>query len=153
MTLRDFKTALVQHSDHNLHIILPDGVPIPTDFHITEVGHVRKNFVDCGGTVRSTEAVVLQAWVARNDPDHRLTACKLASILELAKTLLPSDQLEVEIEFETGVVSQYPVANVRVEGSGLTFALARKHTDCLDKAACGLESCGCDSSEAGDRCG
>ena len=37
-----------------IQIMLPEGEFVPTHFHITEVGRVRKDFIDCGGTVRST---------------------------------------------------------------------------------------------------
>jgi hypothetical protein len=32
---------------------------VPTHYHITEVGKVQKDFIDCGGTVRSSTACVL----------------------------------------------------------------------------------------------
>ncbi len=147
MTLADLKSALAQSADQNLRILLPDGDPIPADFHITEVGHVTKNFIDCGGTRRSVESCVLQAWIARNDPDHRLTAGKLAGILEMAGSLIPSDVLEVEVEYEGCVISQYPLASAKSEDGVLSLQLTEKHTDCLAKEACGLESCGSDSGE------
>src|SRR5476649_2901588 len=109
MYLRELKSLLREHSTKNLGFVLPDGDPIPPDFHITEIGHVTKNFVDCGGSVRSTAACVLQAWNAANDPDHRLTAGKLAAILDLAGAVVPSDDLEVEVEYEGCQISQYPV--------------------------------------------
>jgi hypothetical protein len=147
MKLSEFKANLLEHRDKNLRFILPDGDPIAADFHVTEVGHVVKNFVDCGGTKRKAEAVILQAWMAANDPDHRLTASKLASILELAKSIVPSDELDVEVEYEGCAISQYPVTGVSAYGCELRFILAEKHTDCLAKEACGLESCGCGPSE------
>ncbi|MEI7863404.1 MAG: DUF6428 family protein, partial [Planctomycetota bacterium] len=33
--------------------MLPDKSFVPAHFHITEVGRVQKDFIDCGGTVRS----------------------------------------------------------------------------------------------------
>jgi len=149
MTLAELKSALARSAEKNLRIVLPDGDPIPADFHITEVGHVTKKFVDCGGTRRSSESCVLQAWVAKNDPDHRLTAGKLASILELAGSLIPADTLEVEVEYEGCVISQYPLASIRSDVDAVALLLTEKHTDCLAKEACGLESCGSDSDEGG----
>jgi hypothetical protein len=150
MTLAELKSALAQSSDKNLRIVLPDGDPIPADFHITEVGHVTKKFVDCGGTRRASESCVLQAWVARNDPDHRLTAGKLGGILEMAGSLIPSESLQVEIEYEGCVISQYPLAAAEIQDGALSLLLTEKHTDCLDKEACGLESCGSDGD--GGKC-
>jgi hypothetical protein len=147
MKLRELKTALIEHGARNLRFILPDGEPIAADFHVTEVGHVVKTFIDCGGTQRKAEAVVLQAWVAANDPDHRLTAGKLAGIIDLAGPILPSEELVVEVEYEGCAISQYPVAGISAEGDELRFSLTNKHTDCLAKEACGLESCGCSPEE------
>jgi hypothetical protein len=150
MKLKTLKGLLRENADRPLLFVLPDGDPIPPDFHITEVGHVVKNFVDCGGSVRSTATCVLQAWNAANDPDHRLTAGKLASILELAGAVVPSEDLEVEIEYEGCRISQYPLVDGGMEDGTLKFTLAGKHTDCLAKEACGLES---SASEGGSCCG
>ena len=139
MYLRELKSLLREHSAKNLGFVLPDGDPIPPGFHITEIGYVTKKFVDCGGTVRATAACVLQAWNAAHDPDHRLTAGKLASILDLAKAVVPSDELEVEVEYEGCQISQFPVVSSLVEGPTLKFVLTGKHTDCLAREACGLE--------------
>ncbi len=147
MQLRELKKALQGHPGKNLRFVLPAGDPIPADFHITEVGHVTKDFIDCGGTRHSTAACVLQAWVARNDKEHRLTASKLSSILELAGKVVPSDDLEVEVEYEDCAVSQHPVMAVDTSGAELVFTLGSKHTDCLARAACGLESCACGPGE------
>src|ERR1700690_153393 len=105
MNLAELKAILREHQEKQLIFLLPDGDSIPPDFHVTEVGHVVKNFVDCGGTVRSAAACVLQAWTAAGDHGHRLSAGKLASILELARAVVPSDDLDVEIEYESCGIS------------------------------------------------
>jgi hypothetical protein len=142
MKLTELRELLGSSPGSPLRILLPDGRPIQADFHVTEVGHVTKRFIDCGGVRHSTEACVLQVWVARNDPDHRLTAGRLASILELAKPVVSSGDLDVEVEYEDAAISQYSVASFEKEPEGLLFRLAGKHTDCLAREACGLES-GC----------
>jgi hypothetical protein len=151
MNIGSLKANLRQHLAKNIRFILPDGDPIPADFHVTEVGHVMKNFVDCGGTVRRLETCLLQAWVAGNDPDHRLTAGKLANILDLSAKIIPSEDLEVEVEYEPCAVAQYRVDGVEAAGNELRFQLAHKHTDCLAREECGLtptgSGCGCDPSE------
>jgi hypothetical protein len=110
---------------------------VPAHFHVTEVGRVQKDFIDCGGTTRSTVSCLLQVWVA-HDTTHRLTAGKLAGILQLAAPLLKSSALPVEVEYENGVVAQYPVAGVEVTPAGLLFHLGKKHTDCLAPDRCGV---------------
>jgi hypothetical protein len=150
MNILELKQALGQNPGHKLRFVLPDQDTIPAHFHITEVGHVRKDFIDCGGTRRSTSSCVLQAWVAENDEDHSLEAGKLARIIELAGDLLPSGELPVEVEFEAPTISQFPIASAEPLDGTLVFHLTTKHTDCLAKEQCGLEEksgasspCGC----------
>jgi Family of unknown function (DUF6428) len=153
MNLGSLKSALREHSDKALLFVLPDGDPIPAEFHVTEVGHVAKNFIDCGGTRRSAETAILQVWVSESDPGHRLAPGKLLSILELAGSVVPSDDLGVEVEYEGCSVSQYPVVGFSVGRGELRFALGEKHTDCLAREACGLGSCdGAPSGSAGKCC-
>ena len=118
-------------------IELPDGRLLPGHFHITEVGHVAKKFVDCGGVFRASETCVLQTFVGSSrDDGHRLTAGRLAKILGLAQPILPAADLPVEIEYETDVISQFPLEAATAAGSSLTLQLGLRHTDCLAKDRC-----------------
>jgi len=151
MNITELKDLLTQNSGKGLIFHLPDQTTIPQHFHITEVGHVQKDFIDCGGTRRSTSTCVLQAWVAANDEDHALSAGKLASILKLAGKILPSDELEVEVEFEAPYISQFPIESAAADGDALVFQLTTKHTDCLAREQCGVEGSesSCCSTESG----
>jgi hypothetical protein len=151
MNITELKQVLNLNPDKGLKLVLPDRTTIPTHFHITEAGHLRKNFIDCGGTRRSVSSCVLQAWVAANDEDHALSAGKLGSILKLAGKILPSDDLQVEVEFEAPYVSQFPIESADASDDAVVFRLTTKHTDCLAKEQCGLESSGssCCSTQSG----
>ena len=59
---------------------LPNGTFVPEHFHVTEVGLVTKNFIDCGGTVRNETVVNFQLWDA-NDFEHRLKPKKFLDII------------------------------------------------------------------------
>lgn len=141
MNITEFLTHLESHPDKPLLFALPDGGFIPAHFHITEVGHVRKTFIDCGGTRRSSESCLLQTWTAE-DTDHRLVASKLSMIFGKAGDVLPHPDLPVEVEFEDFSVSQFPVTGAQVEGDSLLFRLGLKHTDCLAKELCLPGVCG-----------
>jgi len=154
MTLRDFKTNLRLHPAAQLRITLPDGTMVPRHFHVTEVGHVAKHFVDCGGTFRTSASCVLQVWTAAaQDDGHRLAAGKLSHILNLAVTLLPSEDLPVELEFEAGRVSQFPVEAITGDAAELNLRLGEKHTDCLAREKCGAEGGGDDAPAESACCG
>lgn len=142
MTVAEFRRALDGHPGERMHWMLPDRSFVPAHYHVTEVGRVRKDFIDCGGTVRSTTACVLQVWVA-GDVDHRLETGKLAAIMEVARPLVESDDIPVEVEYDNGVLSQYPVGGVEVTPSGLLFYLGTKHTACLAPEKCKVGDTGC----------
>ncbi len=137
MKLGELKSTLAAHPEKAPRFVLPDGDYVPAHFHVTEVGHVTKNFIDCGGTIRKSETCVLQTFAA-DDVDHRLTADRLGAIVELGKNLLPHENLEVEVEYDCCVISQYPIKASEVSGEHLDFHLASKHTDCLAQELCGI---------------
>lgn len=152
MTLTEFTKLVSANPDKTMRFILPNGKSIPPQYHITEVGHVKKDFIDCGGTTRTASACVLQAWIAANDEDHRLNSGKLATILKLAAKILPDGEVPMELEYEAPIISQFTFANSNVEADAIIFHLENKHTDCLAKESCGLEGSACATGES-DCCG
>jgi hypothetical protein len=144
MKLAELKTQLRTHPDLVISLSLPDGERAPAHFHVTEVGHVTKKFIDCGGTLRTNETCLLQIWTGRDEDDgHRLTAAKLAHILELATPLFSSDDIAVEVEYERDAISQFPLEAVVARGTELQLRVERKHTDCLAKDQCGARDQEC----------
>lgn len=142
MNLRQLERVLEGNPNQAIHIMLPDGDFVPAHFHVTEVGRVHKKFVDCGGTKRESLSCVLQLWTA-NDVDHRLDTTKLASILKLTRDLFENEDPPVEAEYESGVISQYPVGGFELTPAGLLLTLGTKHTDCLAPDRCGVGGTGC----------
>jgi hypothetical protein len=134
MNITEFTALLSALGDKPVRFVLPDGGRIPDHAHITEVGRVDREFLDCGGERRKTSFCCLQAWVA-DDTEHRLPARKLAAIIGRALEPLGLESLPVEIEYEDGVISQFPVVSVGA-GDMVTVHLGTKHTDCLAKEVC-----------------
>jgi hypothetical protein len=130
MKISDLRAVLEKHPNTLPRFVLPDGDHIPPHAHVTEVGHVVKNFVDCGGVMGRTETVLLQTHVGQ-DTDHRLKTDRFAKILQLGGRVLPHDQLEVEIEYDCCVVAQYPVSEVKPAGDHLDVILGKRRTQCL----------------------
>ena len=135
MTLSQFKTLLNDNRDKGFRLVLPDESAVPISFHITEVAFVQKTFIDCGGTMRETRTCQLQAWIGP-DEDHRIAAGKMADVLGRAAGFLPSDDLDLEIEYEEATISQYPVAEAVVSDEFVTLQLSTKHTACLAPELC-----------------
>lgn len=140
MDVQQVYQALESSGDAAVRFQLPTGEWIPAHFHVTEVGRIDRNFIDCGGTQRHTASCLLQAWTSE-DFEHRLTAGKLATILKLAAPILGSFDLPVEVEYGVEVAAQYAVAQAHTEPGAITFVLKGKQTDCLAKDHCGVECC------------
>ena len=138
MTLSEFSSLLTQHREKPFRLLLPGGKTVPVSFHITEVGHVVKKFLDCGGRPHRWESILFQAWVGE-DEEHRLAAGKLLGIIGKARfAVFPqnADDLPVEIEYEHGVLPQLALNDASVEERMVVLHLAEKHTDCLAKDVC-----------------
>jgi len=135
MKLHELKTILAGHPAAQIRFQLPSGEFAPAHSHVTEVARIAKRFVDCGGTLRTDTLCRLQTWSA-DDTDHRLTAGKLAKIFAKAESVLLTDDLDVDIEHEVGVITQFPLGSVTVGDKELIFQLTERHTACLAMDKC-----------------
>ena len=130
MKLSQVKTEL--NKLETIAFQLPNGELVPNHFHVTEVGKVTKNFIDCGGTIRKEEVVNFQLWNA-NDYDHRLHPEKLLNIIELSEKALGIKDLEIEVEYQAETIGKFGL-----DFNGTNFLLTSKQTDCLAKDSCGV---------------
>lgn len=130
MKLSEFKKQLSTVTD--LNFVLPNGTLVPKHFHVTEIGQIAKNFIDCGGTVRNEKVVNFQLWEA-NDFDHRLAPKKLNDIIALSEKVLGLEDGEIEVEHQNDTIGKYGV-----EFNGKDFTLTSKQTNCLANDSCGI---------------
>lgn len=130
MKLSDFKEHL--SIAKSLNFLQTNGEFVPLHFHITEVGLITKNFIDCGGDVHTDKLANLQIWVA-NDVHHRLSPNSLLKIIELSNKVLGDEDLEIEVEFQTETIGKY-----NIEKQDKNFVLIPKQTDCLAKIKCNI---------------
>ena len=135
--VKHLKLVLGENPGKGVQLVLPGGEAVPQHFHVTEIGGVRKDFIDCGGTQRVNSTCLIQCWVA-TDVDHRIGTKKVLKIVEMGEKVLAGDFLPVEIEYEEGVISQYPLDDLEVTNEAVVFRLTTKHTDCLAKEKCGI---------------
>lgn len=112
---------------------LPNGELVPSHFHVTEVGKVTKDFIDCGGKVRSETVINFQLW-EENDYDHRLHPEKLAGIIGLSEKIFKLDDLEIEVEYQ----GEETIGKYNLDFDGKNFLLTSKITACLALDACGI---------------
>lgn len=112
--------------------LLPNGKRVPSHFHVTEIGSVKKNFIDCGGTIRTENKVSFQLWTSI-DFDHRLSAHKLTDIINLSIEKLDLGNDEIEVEYQGETIGKYGLAF-----DGKHFLLTQTQTDCLAKENCGI---------------
>lgn len=135
MNVTKLKNDLNRHPAANVRFQLPNGESVPAHAHVTEVARIDKRFIDCGGTLRNESLCRLQTWFS-DDVNHRLTAGKLAKILEKAGPILMSDELDVDVEHEVGFISQFPLESVEVSSIEIVLRLGERHTACLAMDKC-----------------
>lgn len=116
----------------NVEFQLENGTFVPEHFHVTEVGQIIKNFIDCGGVMRTEKVVNFQLWNA-NDYEHRLKPGKLLHIITLSEEKLGIEDAEIEVEFQSETIGKYDL-----DFNGKSFVLKNKTTACLAKDACGI---------------
>lgn len=116
----------------NVVFQLENGSFVPAHFHVTEVGMISKNFIDCGGVIRQEKVVNFQLWNA-NDFEHRLKPTKLLNIIKLSEEKLGIEDLEIEVEYQAETIGKY---DLKFENNA--FVLSNKQTDCLAKDSCGI---------------
>lgn len=130
MKLSELKKIITKA--HKIGFQLPDGKLVPSHFHVTEVGQCTKRFIDCGGTTRTKETIVMQLWNAQ-DYNHRLHPEKLLNILEISEKTLGLKDLEIEVEYQAETIAIYGL-----DYDGKYFNLVSLFTDCLAKDNCGV---------------
>jgi len=130
MLLSEFKKELKNLS--RLYFELPGGELIPSHFHVTEVGSIRKNFIDCGGVLRNERKVSFQLWEA-DDYDHQLHPERLMQIISIAEEKLNLQDVEIEVEYQGQSINKY-----HLDFDGEKFLLLNTQTDCLAKDNCGI---------------
>ncbi|PXY46594.1 DUF6428 family protein [Flavobacterium hydrophilum] len=131
MKLSEIKTIL--ETVETVNFQLPNGNFVPDHFHVTEVGLITKNFIDCGGTVRKETVVNFQLWNA-NDFEHRLKPQKLIHIIELSEKVLEIEDFEIEVEYQdTTTIGKYDL-----DFNGKDFQLLNTKTACLAMENCGI---------------
>ena len=137
MDFQTVRTTLNDSPATELSFTFDSGREIAPHFHVTEVGKVTKDFVDCGGVRRSAETCVLQTLVA-GDTNHRLSPAKLLNILEKSTGLGIDQQSEVEVETQGPTIETYSIAHATFRQDVLVFHLAPKTTACLATDKCGI---------------
>ncbi|MBA0885212.1 DUF6428 family protein [Flavobacterium undicola] len=130
MKLSEIKTVL--STLDNVTFVLPNGTYVPEHFHVTEVGLITKNFIDCGGIIRKETVVNFQLWNA-NDFEHRLKPKKLLNIIALSEKILGIEDYEIEVEYQSETIGKYDLGF-----NGKDFTLLNKQTACLAEDECGI---------------
>lgn len=132
MKLSEVKSVLQNLNE--VKFKLPNGTIVPAHFHVTEVGVITKQFIDCGGTARIEQVINFQLWEA-NDFDHRLAPQKLANIIDLSERVLRLPDAEVEVEYQLDTIGKYGLYYNTTNGN---FELTAKLTNCLAQDKCGI---------------
>ncbi|MUP46216.1 hypothetical protein E0K83_10730 [Gramella sp. BOM4] len=113
---------------------LPSGNLVPEHFHVTEVGKINKQFIDCGGSLRNEVKISFQLW-EENDYNHRLHPEKLIKIIDLAIEKMGLPDAEIEVEYQGESINKFELGF-----DGKNFLLLNTQTACLAEDKCGIPS-------------
>jgi len=131
---KEFNDAITNNPTKQLRFYLPNNEMIPAHYHMTDVGSVSRNFIDCGGHTRTEHQVQIQLWLGA-DTQHRLTAQTTAKILQQSQfilNLLPdTNNSELLIEYKTDLVSLYPIERIEQTEDTINLHLTLSKTQCL----------------------
>tara|TARA_Y100000768_G_scaffold286946_1_gene221203 strand:+ start:2101 stop:2565 length:465 start_codon:yes stop_codon:yes gene_type:complete len=130
MLLSELKKTL--HTLYKVNFQLEDGLVIPEHFHITEIGIISKDFIDCGGNKRNEKVINFQLWYS-NDFNHRLKPKNILEIISIAENAIISEDLEIEVEYQNSTIGKYSLSF-----NGENFILKSKITNCLAEDNCGI---------------
>lgn len=148
MQLGIFLNLLENNISSKLRFKLPNGNYVEEHFHVTEIGKITKEFIDCGGTNRTKQTCLLQLWSA-NDEDHRINAGRLFSVFSLAKHIYMDDKTPLEVQYGSDQAVIYDVESCVVNKNYIDVTLKSQKTDCLAPDKCGIKKCcgnNCDSN-------
>ena len=130
MKLLELKNILKTLSEISFQF--ENGLHIPQHFHITEIGLITKDFIDCGGVIRNEKVISFQLWHA-NDFNHRLKAKNILEIISMAENSIIFEDLEIEVEYQNSTIGKYGLSF-----NGENFILKSKTTNCLAEDNCGI---------------
>jgi len=132
MKLLELKNILKTLSEISFQF--ENGLHIPQHFHITEIGLITKDFIDCGGVIRNEKLISFQLWHA-NDFNHRLKAKNILEIISIAENSMIFEDLEIEVEYQNSTIGKYGLSF-----NGENFILKSKTTNCLAEDNCGIQN-------------
>ena len=112
---------------------LPGGKRVPPHYHITEIGIIRKIYIDCGGDLRVENLINMQLWYS-NDINHKIETTKILKIIQNSEKLLKFQDEEIQIEYQQDTICKF---NLEFKGDS-TFKLIKTFTDCIDKESCNI---------------
>jgi hypothetical protein len=139
MNFGELKKALAGRDAQLIRFRFVAGGEIEIHCHVTEIGKVTKDFVDCGGVRRTVETCVIQTFVY-SDTDHRVTANTFSKIVKASGPLGLSDDLPVDVEYQTSeTIGVFSVSEVTCSDEEVSFSLASKATACLAPDLCGID--------------
>jgi hypothetical protein len=138
MKLYEFSNILKTVGTKRLVIRKSPTEVVPEHFHITEIGNVKKDFVDCGGVRRQLEYCAMQVWVA-DDINHRLTPDRLSSILDQGLKFIDDNNI-VNFEIQERTVALYELFGMTISKDVVYLEVAEKKTACLAPDKCGVKS-------------
>ena len=110
-----------------------NGQHVPVHAHVTEVGQIVKDFIDCGGQVHHVRKISFQLWVA-DDVEHRLSPARFLSILHQSERTIGLPDVDIEVEYQGDAT----LGKFSLDVAQDTLLLLPMYTNCLAQDFCGI---------------
>lgn len=162
MKTQELLSLFEEHKNQFLYFEYQPNAFVGSNYHITEVKHVKIDSVDCGSQSDSWNETIIQLWESpiESTSKNPMNAYKALKILTKVAEQKPYD-LNSEVKFEYGN-SKFHTAHLFVndfviQDNKLILKLAHTKTDCKAKELCGIpdpivavaEATACCSPETG----
>jgi len=149
----EFLSLLESHKNKSLLFYYAPDKWVDTNYHITEVKHLKIDSVDCGSKEDSWNETIVQLWESPSDKGKidYMSTFKASGILKKVGKMKPYDlesELKIEYSNPSFHTAQLFIDRVEHTDKELRFYLSVSATDCKAKDACGIPEPAANNVEA-----
>ncbi len=143
MKTKDFLQLLEANKDASLLFEYSPNRLVGSNYHITEVKHVKIDSVDCGTNTDNWNETIIQLWESPSELSKTefMNSNKALGILNKVAEIR-AFEMEAEVRFEYSNAlfhtAQLFVSDSIVQNGSILIKLTVKKTDCKAKETCGV---------------
>ncbi len=143
MRTKELLSVLEKNKEKGLLFEYAPNLLVGTNYHITEVKHIKIDSVDCGGKTDAWNETIIQLWESPQELGKidYMKVDKALEILNRVGNLKPYDnESEVKIEYSNAAfnTAQLYIQEFEVKDNAIIFKLSIEDTRCKAIDICGI---------------